>query len=36
MADEQNRAGIIGQHVLQHVQSLHVEIVGRLVEDEEI
>ena len=36
VADEQHRAGIIGQHVLEHVQRLHVEIVGRLVENQEI
>ena len=36
MADQQQRAGIIGQHLLEQVQCLDVEIVGRLVEDQQV
>jgi hypothetical protein len=36
VADEQNRSGIFGQRVLEHVQRFHVEVVGRLIEDQKI
>src|SRR5262249_46347637 len=36
MADQQNSAGVVGEHLLQHVEGFKVEIVGRLVEDEHI
>ena len=36
MADEEHGAGIIGDQLLEEIQRLHVEIVGRLVEDEEV
>ena len=36
VADDQNGAVIIGDHLLKQVERLHVEIVRRLVEDQEI
>ena len=36
MADEDQRALIIQQHVFQKVEGLHVEVVGRLVHDQEV
>ena len=36
VADEQHGPGIVGQHVLEHVQRFHIEIVGRLVEHQKV
>ena len=36
VADQQDRAGIIGQHFLQQVQRFQVEIVGRLVQHQQV
>ena len=36
VADEQDRAGVFAEHVLKHVERFHVEIVGRLVEHQQI
>jgi hypothetical protein len=36
VADEEYRAGIAGHEFLQKIQRLHVEIVGRLVEHQEV
>ena len=36
MADHDHRARIVAQHFLQQVQRLEVEVVGRLVEDQEV
>ena len=36
MADEEQRARIGGEHLLEEVEGLEVEVVGRLVEDEEV
>ena len=36
VADDQHGAVIGGQHVLEAVEGVHVEVVGRFVEDEEV
>ena len=36
MADDQHRAVIVADHFLQQIERFEVEIVGRLVEDEEV
>ena len=36
MADQQDGAGIVAEHVLQHVQRFEVEVVGRLVEHQQV
>ena len=36
VADEQHRAGIVRQHVLEHIERFHVEVVGRLVEHQQV
>ena len=36
VADQQHGALIVGEHLLQEVERVHVEIVGRLVEDQEL
>ena len=36
VADEDDGAGIVAQHFLQHVERLEVEIVGRLVEHQQV
>ena len=36
MADDQDRAGIVGEQLLQQVERLDVEIVGRLVEHQQV
>ena len=36
MADQQQRAVIVGQHFLQQIQGIHVEIVGGLVQHQQI
>ncbi len=36
MADQDHRAGIGGDDFLQQVERLDVEIVGRLVEDQQV
>jgi hypothetical protein len=36
VADEQHRAGIVAEHVLQHVERLDVEVVGRLVQHQDV
>ncbi len=36
MADEDDGAGVTGQHFLEHVQCFEIEVVGRLVEHEHV
>ena len=36
VAYEQNRAGIFSQHLLQQIQRLQIEIVRRLIEDQQV
>ena len=36
MADQQHGAGVVGEHLLQQVEGLEIEIVGRLVEDQQV
>ena len=36
MADEQDRAGIVAEQFLQEIERLDVEIVGRLVEHQQV
>ena len=36
MADEENRSGIVAEQLLQEVERLDVEVVGRLVENEQV
>jgi len=36
VADQQHRAGVIGQLLLQQVERLQIEIVGRLVENQQV
>ncbi len=36
VADQQHRAGIVGQQLLQQVERFEVEIVGRLVEHQQV
>ena len=36
MADEQHGAGIVAEHLLQQVERLEVEVVGRLVEHQQV
>ena len=36
MADDDQRAGIIGEHFLEQIERLEIEIVGRLVEHQKI
>ena len=36
VADQQNRTGVFGQQLLQQVEGLEVEIVGRLVEHQQV
>ena len=36
VADQQHRAGIVGQQLLQQIQRLDVEVVGRLVEHQQV
>ena len=36
MADQDDRAGEAGDEFLQQVQRLHVEVVGRLVEHQQV
>jgi hypothetical protein len=36
VGDQQHRAGVIGQLLLQQVERLQIEIVGRLVENQQV
>ena len=36
VADDQDRAFIVGDHFLQQVERLQIEVVGRLVENEQV
>ncbi len=36
MADQQDGAGVLRQHLLQQVERLQVQVVGRLVQDEQV
>ena len=36
MADDDDRAVEVAHRLLEHLLGLHVEVVGRLVEDEEV
>src|SRR3954466_8370473 len=36
MRDEQDRSGELGQAVLKHVEGFEVQIIGRLVEHQEV
>ena len=36
MADHHHGARVVGEHLLQKIERLEIEIVGRLVEDEEV
>ena len=36
VADQQQRALVFGQHVLQQVERVHVEVVGRLVQHDQV
>ena len=36
VADQQHGAGIVAEHVLEHVERFQVEIVGRLVEHQQV
>ncbi len=36
MADDEHRAVIIGDDLLQQVERLEVEVVGRLIEDQQV
>jgi len=36
VADQQNRPGVLGQTLLEQVEGLEVEIIGRLVEHQQV
>ena len=36
MADDQNRAVIITDHFLQQINGLHIQIIGRLIQNQKI
>ncbi len=36
VADDDQGAGVLGQPGLEHLERLHVEIVGRLIEDQQV
>ena len=36
MADQENRAVILGQHIFQNIQGFHVEVIGRFVQDKDV
>jgi hypothetical protein len=36
MADEKHRAGIIADHLFQHVERFEIEIIGGLVEHQNV
>ena len=36
VADQDDGAGVVGQHLLQHVERLQIEIVGRLVQHQQV
>ena len=36
MADDDDGAGIVGQHLFEEIEGLEIEVVGRFVEDKNI
>ena len=36
MADQEHGAGIVAEHLLQHVEGLQIEVVGRLVQHQQV